>query len=99
MAQAPPINSKIAHLRKIAQQMRPKSSGLPLIPIEYTGDEEPTKVERPDTIPPRSLSQRVARGASDSWHTTPKPVQFVAALTALVGALAALAQALSPLLR
>ena len=96
----PDSDDKIERLRQIAGKMRPrKPPHLQLIPLEYTGDEEPTKVDRPKTVPPRSLPARAAKATSDGWHATPKPVQFVAALTALVGALAALAQALAPLFR
>lgn len=89
MAQ-PPVTDKIRRLRQIAERVSPRKpeESLPLIPIEYTGEEEPTRVDqRPDTIPPRSLPARMAKGTADGWKATPRPVQVIAALTALVGAL------------
>lgn len=92
-------SDKLRKLRRIAGDLKSskKPEGLPLIPIEYVGDEEPTKVEpRPDTIPPRSLPARAGAGVVAGWGSLPRPVQV---LLVVLGAITALAQALQPFIK
>lgn len=87
MAPPPTSDENLKRLRAIADRIHKPEPSPQLISLDFM-DDEPTKIEqRPDTIPPKSLPARAAKGAADGWKATPRPVQIIAAVTALVGAL------------
>lgn len=91
---APRISDKI---RIAADKIRgPKKPELRLLPLDFVDTEAPTKVE---SLAPPSLPARVGKHAADGWKATPRPVQIIGSITALVAALTALAQVLAPLFK